>query len=221
MDPRRRLPRLALLLTLILGPALAMAGDSDVSPDVLDELERTICVSSSNWTNALEEQAKRQSVSIEAVSGQKIDDPARREYLQQRLDAALTASQKKLTAELRRQYLESQQRYGKLVGHEFDLSRCGQTAYREQRRQAWEKEQQEAAMQQQADRLAGSEASMLGAACRDLEIMKGPPAEARAAFTERDIELLQGKAKENIERLFRSYEKRTGKRFDPARCQGR
>jgi hypothetical protein len=214
----RSIRRLALVLTLALGAtAMSMAGESDVSPDVLDELERTICIGDQNWTNALQEQARQQQVSVEALAGQ-ISDPRRREYLQQKLDAMLTASQKELIAWHRRQLEKSQQEYRRLVGHEFDLSLCGQTDRRMKRRDAWEAKRQETEMQQQADRLAASDTSMVSAACRELAVMKGPPPEARSSFKESDIQYWQARATENYERLSRSYEARTGTRFDPSRC---
>lgn len=52
-------------------------------------------------------------------------------------------------------------------------------------------------IRQQADRLAGSDTSMVRAACRELTIMKGRPPEARAAFRESDVQYWQAKAKEN------------------------
>ena len=88
---RRIVPALALLLGA--SAPLSHASEADIAPDVLDELESTICISASNWTNALEAHAKRQSIPVEALSGQAIADPARREYLQRRLDAVLTAAQ--------------------------------------------------------------------------------------------------------------------------------
>lgn len=195
-----------------------MAGEADVSPDVLDELERTICITDKNWTESLQALAKGQQVPVEALAGQNINDPRRREYLQQKLDASLTASQKELIAWHRRQLEKSQQEYRTLVGHEFDLSLCGLTDRRMKRRDAWEAKRQETEMQRQADRLAASDASMVNAACRELAIMKGPPPEARAAFKESDVQSWQAKARENYERLSRSYEARTGTRFDPGRC---
>jgi hypothetical protein len=197
--------------------AVSMARAADVNPDVLDELERTICTWNDNWASALAEHARRNNVSVEAVAGQS-SDPARRDYLQQRLDGVLTAAQRGLIDEFRRQYSQSQERHRALVGHEFDLSYCGQSDYRAKRRQAWEQQQQETALQRQADRLASSDASMVSAACRELAIMKGPPAEARAAFKESDVRFWQEKARESYERLSRSYEAQTGRRFDPARC---
>ena len=200
----------ALALTLALGAtAVSIAGEGDVSPDVLDELERTICIGDQNWTNSLQEHARQQQVSVEALAGQNISDPRRREYLQQKLDAMLTASQKELIAWHRRQLEKSQHEHRRLVGHEFDLSLCGQTDRRMKRRDAWEA---------QADRLAGSDTSMVSAACRELAVMKGPPPEARSSFKESDIQYWQARATENYERLSRSYEARTGKRFDPSRC---
>lgn len=200
----------ALALTLALGAtAVSIAGEGDVSPDVLDELERTICIGDQNWTNALQDHARQHQVSVEALAGQNISDPRRREYLQQKLDAMLTASQKELIAWHRRQLEQSQQEYRRLVGHEFDLSLCGQPDRRMKRRDAWEAK---------ADRLAGSDTSMVSAACRELAVMKGPPPEARSSFKESDIQYWQARATENYERLSRSYEARTGKRFDPSRC---
>jgi len=209
--------KLGLALTLAFAPA-AMAGEVDVGPDVLDELEQRICVAEQNSTNAAQELPRRQSIPIEAVTGQNISDPRRREYLQQRLDAAMTGAQKELAAAHRRELDESQQQYRTLVGHEFDLSLCGLVDRRLKRREAWEAKRQEAELQQQADRLAGSDTSMVSAACRELTIMNGPPPEARAAFKESDVQYWQARARENYERLSRSYEARTGNRFDPARC---
>jgi hypothetical protein len=102
-------------------------GAADVSPDVLDDLERTICILHHNWTNAVAQLGIRNNVSIEALASEKINSPAQREYLQQRLDASLTAAQQQLLAESRRQCSESRDRYRTLVGHEFDLSLCGQS----------------------------------------------------------------------------------------------
>jgi hypothetical protein len=210
---------LALSLTFTLGAgAVSLAGKADVSPDVLDDLERTICIADRNWTNALREPAGRHGIPVEALAGQHVGDPRRREYLQQRLDAALTAAQKELIAEHRRQLEKSQRDYRALVGHEFDLSLCEQADRRAKRREAWEAKRQESEMQRQADRLAGSETSMVSAACRELAIMKGPPPEARSAFKESDVQYWQARARENYERLSRSYEARTGSRFDPGRC---
>src|SRR5262245_42558184 len=199
---------------------MARAGEADVSPDVLDDLEQTICASNRNWTGALEELAKGNGIPIEELAGQRIDSAARRDYLQQRLDAALTGAQKQLAAEFQRQFGESQQRYRALVGHDFDLAACGLTDRRIERRQAWERKRHEAALQQQAEALAGSEASMVSAACRELAIIKGPPPDTRSAFRERDIQSWQAAAREGLARLSRAYEARTGKSFDPARCPG-
>jgi hypothetical protein len=210
---------LGLALTLALAPmSESIAGEAEVSPDVLDELEQRICSADQNWTNASQELARGQQMPVEAVTGQSISDPRRREYLQQRLDAVLTGAQKSIVAEHRRQLDDSQQQYRALVGHEFDLSLCGQADRRMKRREAWEARRQETELQQQADRLAGSDTSMVSAACRELTILKGPPPEARAAFRESDVQYWQARAKENYERLSRSYEARTGSRFDPARC---
>jgi hypothetical protein len=216
---QRPIPALALVLTLALGAiSVSMAGEADVSPDVLDGLEQTICIADKNWTESLQALAKGQQVSVEAVAGQNISDPRRREFLQQKLDAALTAAQRQLIAGHRRQLEESQQEYRALVGREFDLSLCGQTDRRRMRREAWEVKRQEAEMRQQADRLAASDTSMVSAACRELAVMKGPPPEARSAFKESDVQYWQARARENYERLSRSYEARTGTRFDPSRC---
>ncbi len=147
MDGRfaRALRRLVPALAVLLGAnaALSDAGEADISPDVLDELESTICIAASNWTNSLEEHAKRQSIPVETLSGT-ISDPARREYLQRRLDATLTAAQQGLIDSHRRQLSEAQRRYRDLVGHEFDLSLCGQSDRRIQRRQAWDAKRQDA-----------------------------------------------------------------------------
>ncbi len=69
-------------VALLLGAnaALSHAGEADIAPDVLDELESTICISASNWTNSLEEHAKRHSISVETLSGQTISDPALRYF---------------------------------------------------------------------------------------------------------------------------------------------
>src|SRR5262245_46031385 len=127
-------PHLALVLglALVLAPALgtvapSRAGEADVSPDALDELEQTICIAEKNWASSLEEQARQHRVPIDAVIGQDVGDPRRKEDLQRTLDAVLDASQRSLVAWLRQQLEESQQRYRSLVGHEFDLSLCGQT----------------------------------------------------------------------------------------------
>jgi len=213
---RRLVPALALLLGA--SAPLSHAGEADIAPDVLDELESTICISASNWTNALEAHAKRQSIPVEALSGQAIADPARREYLQRRLDAVLNAAQQGLIDDFRRQLSDAQRRYGELVGHEFDLSLCGQSERRIQRRQAWEDKRPDAEMQRQAERLAATDDPMVSAACRELQIMKGPPPAARSSFAESDIQLWQSKARESYERLSRAYESRTGRRFDPSRC---
>src|SRR5262245_31392596 len=217
--PLRVVQRLGLGLVLALTAiSRSLAGEAEVSPDVLDELEQRICIADQNATNATRELARGQQIPVESVTGQSISDPRRREYLQQRLDAVLTGAQKALVAEHRRQFDESQQQYRTLVGREFDLSLCGQADRRMKRREGWEAKRQEAELQQQADRLAGSDSSMLSAACRELTIMKGPPPEARAAFKESDVQYWQARARENYERLSRSYEARTGNRFDPARC---
>jgi len=42
--------------------------------------ESTICISASDWTNSLEEHAKRHSISVETLSGQTISDPALRYF---------------------------------------------------------------------------------------------------------------------------------------------
>jgi hypothetical protein len=212
---RRLVPALAALLGA--NAALSDAGEADNSPDVLDELESTICIAASNWTNSLEEHAKRQSIPVETFSGT-ISDPARREYLQRRLDATLTAAQQGLIDSNRRQLSEAQRRYRDLVGHEFDLSLCGQPDRRIQRRQAWDAKRQDADSQRQAERLAATDESMIAAACRELQVIKGPPPEARSSFAESDVRLWQAKARESYERLSRAYESRTGRRFDPARC---
>jgi len=47
------------------------------------------------------------------------------------------------------------------VGHEFDLSLCGQSERRIQRRQAWEAKRQDAEMQRQAERLAATDDPMI------------------------------------------------------------
>jgi len=156
---RRIVPALALLLGAT--APLSHAGEADIAPDVLDELESTICISASNWTNALEAHAKRQSIPVEALSGEAIADPARREYLQRRLDAVLTAAQQGLIDDFRRQLSDAQRRYGELVGHEFDLSLCGQSERRIQRRQAWEDKRPDAEMQRQAERLAATDDPMI------------------------------------------------------------
>lgn len=62
-----------------------------------------------------------------------------------------------------------------MVGHEFDLSLCGQSDRRIRRRQVWEDKRQDADSQRQAERLAATDDSMISAACRELQIMKGPP----------------------------------------------
>jgi hypothetical protein len=59
---------------------------------------------------------------------------------------------------------------------------------------------------------------MVSAACRELQVIKGPPAAARSSFAKSDIRLWQSKARESYERLSRAYEARTGRRFDPGRC---
>lgn len=68
MDGRfaRALRRLVPALAVLLGAnvALSDAGEADISPDVLDELESTICIAASSWTNSLEEHAKRQSIPV-------------------------------------------------------------------------------------------------------------------------------------------------------------
>ncbi len=221
MDGRfaRALRRLVPALAVLLGAnaALSDAGEADISPDVLDELESTICIAASNWTNSLEEHAKRQSIPVETLSGT-ISDPARREYLQRRLDATLTAAQQGLIDSHRRQLSEAQRRYRDLVGHEFDLSLCDQSDRRIQRRQAWDAKRQDADAQRQAEKLAATDESMIAAACRELQVIKGPPPEARSSFAESDVRLWQARARENYDRLSRAYESRTGRRFDAARC---
>jgi hypothetical protein len=44
--------------------------------------------------------------------------------------------------------------------------------------------------------------------------------EARSAFSESQIQFLQAEATKAFARLSRSYEAQTGKRYDPARCEG-
>ena len=217
--PLTLIPGLALVLAPVFGVvAVSRAGEAAVSPDVLDELEQTICIAEKNWAGSLEEHARQHRVPIDAVAGQDVGDPRRREALQQKLDAVLDASQKSLVAWLRQQLEESQQRYRSLVGHELDLSLCGEAARRMERREAWEKRRREAEMQHQADLLAATDASMLGAACRELAVMKGPPAEAGSSFRDGDVQYWQAQAKDNYHRLSRSYQARTGKPFDPGRC---
>ncbi|MGH7345559.1 MAG: hypothetical protein ACREK4_11650, partial [Candidatus Rokuibacteriota bacterium] len=47
----------ALAMSLGLNAAPAHAGEADIAPDVLDELESTICISASTWKNSVEAHA--------------------------------------------------------------------------------------------------------------------------------------------------------------------
>jgi len=201
------------------GPAATgRATAIETGPDQLDGAEDNVCGASSRLAGARAGLAEKDTLPVEQLAGP-IDDPRRREFLQQKLDAGLESAQKSIVASQANDLARYQSEYKRMTGAEFNVALCGDTQRRIKRREAWESRRREEALQKHADLVVSSEGDGIRAICREKETMDGPPKDRAQAFTAEQLKDIQDGGRAAYVRLVASYERSHHKRFEPALCR--
>lgn len=229
VDPHRRLRschpvlRAALAVALCVWPAArAIAAPS---PAELDNAETNVCAAQARLdqaTAAALEARRGSTVPAEALTGRKIDDPARRGALQAKVDEATRSLQDRLVENSRRDLARYQTEHRRLTGREFNTAQCEPGGIQTRHQRAFEAEQQartQARHAQMKASLPQTEQQMIAAfelerACRDKATLDQRP-EAQPKPSEDEL----GRAGRRYASFVAQYERANGRPFDPALCR--
>jgi hypothetical protein len=191
------------------------ANPADIGPDRLDNAEDNVCGAAGRLAGAKAGLADKGSVPVEKLAGQQIDDPSRRQALQQTLDASLQSTQRDMVAASAKELAKYQAEYRRLTGAEFNTALCDDKQRRIKRQEAWEIKRRE----DQMDKAMSNEADGVRAICRQKQFMDGPSKDAASWYSAEQVKDMQEMGREGYAGLVASYERTYNTRFDPARCR--
>jgi hypothetical protein len=165
-------------------------------------------------------EARRSSVPVEELTGERIDDPTERAALQGSLDGMIVSAQDGLVVSFREEFTRAQAEHRRLTGSTFNTARCNGAEIRMSHRQAADREREaqananfaRAMAQHEAGERAYQEQMQVDAACTDQEVLSLPADVAARLFPPGYVNETRARHAE----FTRSYQQRTGKRFDPA-----
>jgi hypothetical protein len=218
---------LSLSIPLLGAIALAVASDqaaAQIDPGALDAAETNVCVAKTRVDAAVAgaAEARRSSVPVEDLTGERIDDPARRQALQRSVDRVVVAGQDGLVASFRDELARAQAEHRRLTGSTFNTARCNgaetrlsHTLAAERQREAQMNAQVSRAVQQhEAGERAYQEQMQVDTACTDRKALELPADVQARLFPPGYV----NDARARYAAFTSAYQRRNGRPFDPAVC---
>jgi hypothetical protein len=192
---------------------------------MLDNAETNVCAAQVRLRAAMAGalDARTAPVPVEQLSGQKINDPARRVVLQQQLDSSIASAQEGVVNDARRDLLRYQSEYKSLTGTDLNTALCNGALPRTTHRAAAERRRDEQ-MQAQSARMAQDVAAgqkqrqqfgELSAACDAKKVLDLPSEAAARLYPASYLE----QVRQEYAQFTGAYQRQHGTAFDPSTCR--
>jgi hypothetical protein len=192
---------------------------------MLDNAETNVCAAQvrlrAPMAGALD--ARTAPVPVEQLSGQKINDPARRVVLQQQLGSSIASAQEGVVNDARRDLLRYQSEYKSLTGTDLNTALCNGALPRTTHRAAAERRRDEQ-MQAQSARMAQDVAAgqirrqqfgELSAACDAKKVLDLPSEAAARLYPASYLK----QVRQEYAQFTGAYQRHHGTAFDPSTCR--